>query len=327
MQLLFNKGPLFYAEYNIRLFLFLLFKRKDMLVSNDLDTLPANYFFSMIHLSKSRRCLLHDCHEYFRGVPELVGRKTTTRIWKGIEDFIFPKLTCVVAVNHSVAELYHQEYGVPVTVIRNVPYRRTGTIPIDKQSLGIKPDQRVILYQGAVNVERGIEETILAMRYIRSNAILVIAGIGDRYKLLTKYPREQGVEGKVIFLGQIPFQKLHSYTPIADIGISLEKDVSLNYHYSLPNKFLDYIQAGVPVLISPFPEMKTIVDHYFIGEIIENHDPKHIAEKIDTMLMDCNRYDMYKENLRLAADELCWENEEEKLIRVIANQGTLSTPD
>jgi len=83
----------------------------------------------------------------------------------------------------------------------------------------------------------------------------------------------------------------------------------------------------VPVLISPFPEMKTIVDHYFIGEIIENHDPKHIAEKIDTMLMDCNRYDMYKENLRLAADELCWENEEEKLIRVIANQGTLSTPD
>jgi len=321
MRLLFNKGPLFYTEFNIRLFIFLLFRKFDLLVSNDLDTLLANFLVYRLSYplrSKGRKpVLLHDCHEYFRGVPELVGRKVTTQIWKVIEDMIFPRLKKVVAVNQSVAGLYSAEYGIPVTVIRNVPFRKAMASPADRSKLAAAPGQKIILYQGAVNVDRGLEEAIEAMRYIRSDAKLVIAGIGDRYDELVNYPRKAGVPGKVTFLGQIPFEDLHSITLLADIGLSIEKDVSLNYHYCLPNKFLDYIQAGVPVLVSPFPEMKAIVDRYYLGDILESHDPRHIAEKIDELLMNPKKYEIYKENLQLAAAELCWENEEVKLLQLI----------
>ena len=339
LRLLFDKGPLFYAEYNLSLFFFLLTHRYDLIVSNDLDTLPANYCANMVKSAfpkirnpkseisnpkseirnpKSVITHLHDCHEYFRGVPELVGRKTVTRTWKWIEDMIFPKLKHVVAVNQSVADLYTKEYGNKITVIRNVPFRKSLIGKGDKASLHIREDQKIILYQGAVNVDRGIEEAILAMKHLQTDAVLVIAGTGDIYETLKTFTLKQGLVEKVIFLGQVPFQDLHKITLMADLGLSIEKDVSINYHYCLPNKFLDYIQANIPVLVSPFPEMKAIVDQYRIGEFIESHDPEKLAQQMDLILNNTNQLAIYRQNLLKAAEELCWENEEKNLLLTFA---------
>jgi glycosyltransferase involved in cell wall biosynthesis len=327
MRLLFEKGPLFYAEYNISLFFFLLAHRYDLIVSNDLDTLPANFVADQIKklfIKTSRLRLhvrhLHDCHEYFRGVPELVGRRMVTSMWKWIEDRIFPKLRHVVAVNQSVADLYHKEYGNQIVVVRNVPFRKTTTIARDKASLHIRDNQQIILYQGSVNVDRGLEEAILAMKYIRTNAILVIAGIGDLYDHLIQFTANNGLAEKVMFLGQVPFRDLHAITLLADVGLSIEKDVSINYHYCLPNKFLDYIQANVPVLVSPFPEMKSIVNQYIIGEFIQSHDPVILAAQLDEMLDDTAKMDVYRQNLGKAAEELCWELEEVRLVEVVSGE-------
>ncbi|MCX6306040.1 MAG: glycosyltransferase [Bacteroidetes bacterium] len=331
MRLLFDKGPLFYAEYNIALFFFLLMHRHDLVVSNDLDTLPANYFAEQVkHIFSSNRKYkipnrkspifhLHDCHEYFRGVPELVGRKTVTRVWKWIEDRIFPKLEHVIAVNQSVADLYTAEYGNHIEVIRNVPFRKPPTGAGGRGSPNIPGGRKIILYQGAVNIDRGLEEAILSMKYLETDAILVIAGIGDIWESLKQFTVEHGLSEKVRFLGQVPFQELHAITLTADLGLSIEKDVSINYHYCLPNKFLDYIQANIPVLVSPFPEMKSIVDQYNIGEFIDNHHPEALATRMDSMLNNPGKMAMYRENLLRAAGELCWEREEVKLVEILRN--------
>jgi len=320
MKLAFDKGPLFYANYNFRLFCLLMSRRSDLLVSNDLDSLAGSCAaFAIKQLFGSRVKLLHDCHEYFRGVPELVGRRFTTRIWKAIEDMTFRKPDAVIAVNSSVARMYEEEYQRAVTVIRNVPFRKEARAAADRAVYGIEAGEKVILYQGAVNVDRGLEEAIQAMKFLRTDAKLVIAGTGDVFESIKQFAKDQKVGGKVIFLGQVPFQDLHPITLMADLGLSIEKDVSLNYHYALPNKFMDYIQAGVPVLISPFPEMKAIVDRYFIGETIENHDPQHLANRMDTMLRNTERMELYRQNLARAAEELCWENEEKTLMGILEN--------
>jgi len=318
MKLWFDKGPMFYANHNFSLFFMLMSRRMDLIVSNDLDTLAGCYAaWKLKNLFGHKTRLLHDCHEYFRGVPELVGRRLTTRIWKTMEDYFFPRLEAVITVNKSVAVMYEEEYKVPVTVIRNVPFRKTPGSPADKSRYGIEPGQKVILYQGAVNVDRGLEEAIQAMKFLRSDAKLVIAGTGDVFDKIRQFAKDQKVSGKVVFLGQIPFEELHSITTMADLGLSIEKDVSLNYHFALPNKFMDYIQAGVPVLVSPFPEMKAVIDKYFIGETIENHDPGHLAERIDSMLMNAGRMELYRQNLVRAAGDLCWENEEKTLMNLL----------
>lgn len=323
MRLLFDKGPLFYAEYNLRLFFFLTSRSHHLLVSNDLDTLPATYFahlFSRLifYFSFSKNRItpihIHDCHEYFRGVPELVGRKFAPMIWKAFEDMIFPHLKKVIAVNSSIARIYNEEYGVTVTAVRNLPFRKPVTTSGDiKTELAIGPNQKVVFYQGAVNVDRGLEEAVRCLKYLKTDAVLVIAGSGDIFNELKNLIAEEKRESQVILTGPIPFENLHHYTCIADIGLSIEKDIGINYHYALPNKIMDYIQANVPLLVSPFPEMKAIVDQYQIGACIVSHEPESLAQSIDALLNDPVKLEQYKANLKIAAEELCWENEQHKL--------------
>lgn len=313
MRLFFDKGPWFYAEYNIRLFFLLLFREATLIFTNDADTLPAGFLAARLRGLPH----VHDCHEYFRGVPELVGRAGVTRIWKWIEDRIIPKLQHIMAVNESVATLYRNEYQAPVHVMRNVPFRKEKTGSAGDRGYGIPGGKPVILYQGAVNVGRGLEEVIRSMHHLRTDAVLVIAGTGDILNDLQTLVRQEDLEKKVVFTGQIPFQELHGLTCIAEIGLSVEKETGINYQNCLPNKFLDYIQARVPVLVTPFPEMKQIVEKYDIGEFIYDHHPEHLAERIDYMLKDAEALARYRRNLEKAAADLCWENESSVLTDLI----------
>lgn len=334
MKFFFRKGPAFYAEYNLRLFLFLILHKADILVSNDLDTLLANYLASGIRHQASGSSPptpppggrgvsglrypihIHDCHEYFRGVPELNGRPKTQKAWKRIEDWIFPKLKTVYAVNQSIADLYHAEYGNKIPVIRNVPVTKSSVLQKSRQEPGIPEGHKIILYQGAINVERGLEEAILAMKHLKTRATLLIIGTGDIIGKLKQLVQAESLNDRVILTGQIPLEDLHPFTLMADIGLSIEKDVSINYHYCLPNKFLDYIQARVPVLVSPMPEMQAIVEKYRIGEVITSHDPLYLAEKFDALLNNLTKLSEYRKNLVIAASELCWEKEEPVLVKI-----------
>ncbi|HMT27652.1 MAG TPA: glycosyltransferase, partial [Bacteroidia bacterium] len=149
-HLLFHKGPLFYAAYNLRLLRFLLFSKAKALFSNDLDTLPANYLASKF----KKIFLAYDSHEFYTGVPELENRPVVRSIWTKIEKWIFPSLQCIITVNDSIAHLYEKLYGKKLIVIRNVPLK-----PIDNPSstdktklrneLGLPVNKKIVILQGA----------------------------------------------------------------------------------------------------------------------------------------------------------------------------------
>ena len=312
MKLLFGKGPCFYAEYNFRLFIFLLFRKTDVLLSNDLDTLLANYLVSRIR----KRELVYDSHEYYTETPELVNRKFVQGIWKRIERWIFPKLKHAYTVNESIAALFREKYKVTVEVIRNLPYRREYKIEKSREELGLPLNKKIILLQGAgINIERGTEEMTEAMQYI-DHAVFVIIGDVDVIEQLQEQVRKMKLDSKVIFIPTMPFKQLYQYTVHADIGISLDKDTNINYRFSLPNKIFDYIQARVPVLVTDLVEIRKVVEEYNIGMVAESHEPAMIASTIKEMLNRTDQYEIWKENLNFAASELCWEKEEKKLTQI-----------
>lgn len=316
MSLIFEKGPFFYAEFNIRLFFFLLFNKFNLLVSNDLDTLLANYLIKKIKGTP----LVYDTHEYYTGTPELVDRPFVRSIWKRIEQMIFPRLKMIYTVNDSIARLYEKEYGVSLKVVRNIPYRKKAADKLNRRALDMPENKNIILLQGAgINIQRGAEELVEAMQYLPDDMVLYIIGGGDVIGTLKEMRLLLKLEEKVIILPKLPFDKLFQYTCQADLGVTLDKDTNINYRFSLPNKVFDYIQAGLPVLASPLIEIKKIIEKYEIGTLIENHDAQHIAKKIETALNDRDRYAMWKRNLEIAAEELCWENEKKKLMDIYAS--------
>jgi glycosyltransferase involved in cell wall biosynthesis len=298
-RMLFTGGPLFYACFNMRLLTSLLFvKRPTLLISNDLDTLPANFIASRIRGLP----LIYDSHELFTQVPELIQRKLVQSVWKGIESWLLPKVRYAVTVNYSIATIYRRLYGTRFRVVRNVPERLEFTSRKEKH---VK--RQTIIYQGALNVGRGLELMIDAMQYLEHVSFMIV-GSGDIEDQLKERAVQKNLEDRVEFRGRLLPEELIPLTLSADLGISLEEDLGLNYRYALPNKIFDYIQCRVPVLCSALPEMSRIVDSYGIGISTRERDPEKLAGIVRYMLKE-RTGGAWMGALEKAALELCWENE------------------
>ncbi len=307
MALLFRKSFLFYAELNIRMLLLLLFRKADILLSNDLDTLPANGI-----ISKWKSCfLVYDSHELFTEVPELVGRLKVKAIWEKLENKFIKRANISFTVSSSIAKYYMEKYKIVMHVVRNLPLR------IDMTNKDDVNNQNIIVYQGALNINRGIEHMIYAMQYIE-NAVFHIYGRWDIEKDLQKLAKRLQLTDKVKFLGRVPLELLQENTRGARLGISLEEDYGLNYRYALPNKLFDYIQNRIPVLISDLPEMRSIVKQYNIGLIAESHDAQYLARMVNSFLSGEICIENIENNLNDAASELNWDLEEKVLLELFS---------
>ncbi len=308
MRLLFLKGPLFYLFFNLRLFFQLLFRKSDLLVANDLDTLLPNYLVSRLR----KIPLVYDSHELFCEVPELQHSRFKKKIWETLEKMIVPKLQYCITVNYSIARIFEKKYGTQFHVVRNVS-SVPGNISLkSRRELNLPENYRIILLQGAgINIDRGAEELVDAMAFL-DNVLLLIIGSGDVWTVLERKIKDHRLQDKVRLISKIPKAELIHYTRACDLGLSIDKPTNLNYLYSLPNKIFDYIHAGLPVLVSRLPEIEHIVSTYKIGEFINNHQPGHIAERISAMLAS-EHLPAYRQNCVEAAKFLNWETEKQVL--------------
>ena len=301
LSLIFNSGFLFYAEYNLRLFFYLFFTKKDILLANDLDTLLANY---LVNKLQGKNIVL-DCHELFPEIPELVNRRKVKNVWLFLEKILLPKIEYKFTVCDSIANYYQKKYQTHFEVFRNLPKRKK--LEIGQFNFDTK-NKKIILYQGAINIGRGLELLIETMKHL-DNQLFIIIGHGDIFQQLQEKVYLEKLEQKVFFLGKMTPESLYKITPLAHLGISIEEDLGLNYRFALPNKIFDYIQAEVPILISDLPEMKQVVLEYKVGEIVTNRNPKELAIQIEMLL----EKDFFAE-LKKAKNELIWENQEERIV-------------
>ena len=317
MRLLFNSGPLFYAEFNVRLFFMLLFSRATLFFSNDLDTLLANFL-----AARSRgKELVYDTHEFYTEVPELVRRPRTRAVWLAIERWIFPGLRTVITVNQSIADQYHARYGNAVQVVRNIPMHRELGPLTSRAELRLPMDKRILVMQGAgINVDRGAEEAVLAMRDL-PNCLLVVIGGGDAWPVLQRLVIEHRLEERVLLLGKMPYEQMMAYTRNADLGLTLDKDTNLNYRYSLPNKLFDYLHAGIPVLATDLPEVAGIVRANNCGVVLQQAGPGEIVAAVKDLFAHPERWRNLRDNATFAARKLSGDEETAKLRTILEGLG------
>ena len=314
MKLLFTKGALFYAFYNWRLFWLLLFKKTDLLWSNDLDTLLANSLVSKL----KKKPVIFDSHEYFTEVPELEHNAFAKKVWKKIEGSIVPHLKYCITVNESIAGLFKDKYGIHFRVIRNVPKKNVLQKTMSRKELGMPEEKHIIILQGSgINVHRGAEELVEAFQYLPDQFHLYIVGSGDVLDILKQMVMQWNLQSKISFVGKQPYHLLLQYTMNADAGVTLDKDTNINYRYSLPNKIFDYIQCGIPVISSDLVELKKIIETYQVGIVVPEVTPEVIAQTIHQLFTDKNVYQLYKSNTLPAAEKLNWEEEKKVLHQLL----------
>lgn len=315
MKLFFHTGPLFYFEFNFRLFFYLLFNSFDFLVSNDLDTL----FACDLAASSKGKKLVYDSHEYFTEVPELQNRKLVKKIWETIEIMIFRNLNACYTVNDSIANFYLKKYGLRFKVIKNLPEKTEIIKTKSKQDLNLPKNKKILILQGAgINIQRGAEELVEAMRLL-DNCYLVIIGSGDVFPLLkNKIENDDLLKSRIRLVDKVPYQEMMQYTFNADLGFTLDKNTNLNYLYSLPNKIFDYLKAGIPVIASDLVEIGKVIREYQVGEIVKSHSPEDIVHCVNDLLNDSIKYKTYQENCINAMKVLNWERQKTVLDEIYA---------
>jgi glycosyltransferase involved in cell wall biosynthesis len=304
LRCFFEKGKLFYLEFNLRLLGYLLTHRFDALCAVDLDTLGP----CLVAARLKGRPLVYDAHEYFTEVPEVVGRPSVKRAWEMLGRLLIPRLRFAYTVGPELARVLGERYGVPFGSIRNVPY----SLPTPP----LLPDgPRVILYQGMLNEGRGLERAIQAMHHVEG-AQLWLAGEGDLSDQLRALCQQEGLEHKVRFLGLLSPTELRSLTTRAYIGLNLLDKKGLSYYYSLANKFFDYLQAGVPSLNPDFPEYQAILSAHDIGWTFpENGSAETLGAFLQTVLANPDLRARKSEQCALVRGSFCWEKESEILLK------------
>jgi glycosyltransferase involved in cell wall biosynthesis len=301
LPMLFKKGVGLYAEYNFRLFFWLLFAKCDLICAIDLDTILPVWLSSKLKGKKR----VYDAHEYFSQQKEVITRPKIYKVWHWIERKFVPKFKSGYTVGFSIAEAFKNNYKVDYEVIRNMPLLNAHPALFYKE-------EKTILYQGAVNEARGLEFLIPAMKEV--NAKMLIYGDGNFMEQAKALITTNNLQDKVLLKGKVLPEELDAVTQQAYIGVNLVEHVGLNQYYSLANKFFDYIQYGLPQVTMNFPEYKKVNDEFEVAVLIDDLEIKTIAGMINNLLNDEALYNTLQQNCLTARKELNWQKEEKKLI-------------
>lgn len=301
LRCFFNKGFLFYAEYNLRLFFFLLIKKMDAVCAIDLDTILPCYFISRLRGKKR----VYDAHELFCEMKEVVSRPRVYKVWATVEKFCVPKFEHGYTVNHFIRDILKENYGASYAVIRNVP--------VLQQNQSAPTPANFILYQGAVNEGRSFETLIPAFQWI--NVPLFIYGDGNFVSQAQALIKKYGLEEKVFLKGKASPGELKRITPQALLGITIFENNGKSNYYSLANRFFDYMHAGVPQLCVDYPAYREINNEYNVAALISDLTPQSIAENINALIGNEGLLNCLQQNCRAASEKFNWQAEEKTLLQ------------
>lgn len=281
----------------------------DVWIANDWNTLPV----AMRLQDKLGGEIVYDTHEF--AIDEynqrLLWRVLRKPLVREIEARGISNAAAVMTVSKGIAVGLQAAYGLErePDVVRNTPsYEQAFDHEITENFK--------ILYHGVVAPGRGLELCIEAASLWREGITFSIRGpVASGYKSqLLSLIKKWGVEDKVGLLEPVPMPDLVSEAAPFDIGLFALPGHSKHNQYALPNKLFEYIMAGLCVCISDLPEMKRIVEETGAGLIIADETPEAIAQAIDGL--DVETVIRHRAGARMAAEQLCWENESKKLLEI-----------
>ena len=280
------------------------------------DYFSADTGMAIARLYKAKFAI--DCHEYSPGQypnnPHWM--KYDKPYVDVIHKYYLEKADQVTTVCDGIADHLNKENNLkrPVEVIKSVPFKNIQPYrPVGKR---IK-----VLYHGDLSERREIHTAIASMVDWRDDIDLTLRGNGDEAYLskLKTIVSRKGLSDRVTFEPNVPFDRIIPEANQADIGYFSFLDQSPQIRFTLPNKFFEYVMAGLAICVTDLPEVGRIVDQYKLGKLIPKHTIKDISETVNSFTHE--EINAYKKASLTAADELNWESEQDKMIAVYERLG------
>ena len=297
--------------------------RFDLIVANDLDTLPIGAYIK----ESNGGILIYDSHENWACV-----RPHTPRLYELAINFYEKKyanhadlITTVspLLVKHLEQSLRREEVillpnaapwfpdDVPRTT-SDGKYPAKDRFGAEMQALA--QGRLVAIFQGRVTPERGLREIVKAWQYMPADgAILAIrtpSGPNPEMEAVVRMAKTNGTFQRTVFhLPSVSEDELIAAGRVADIGIIPYKPTFPNHIMACPNKLSQYMQAGLAIFSNDIPYVREIVEEAKCGVMYTTNEiPERIADKIIKLCRDQSRLDGMKTNaLQFSREKFNWD--------------------
>lgn len=282
----------------------------DVVHCNDLNSLLAGFMLK-------RRLdipLAYDAHEVY---PEQFPPHRRSATWHSfyseLERRLLPHTDFRMTVCDSIGDHYVERHAsAPWVTVRNTPSR--ALLP-PESVLSRRNEPRVALYHGAYFEHRGLDEVIRAAPTV-DGVRFVFRGMGYHEPALRALAERMGVSGRVEFAAPVPMTELVPLAARCDVGLNPFISNCLNTQFALPNKFFEYMMAGLALASSDLVEMRRLTKQLDIGILFDSESPEAIAGGLRNVLADPHGLDTLRRNAYLRArDEYNWETEQERMLR------------
>lgn len=291
----------------------------DIYQAHDLNTLPVAWWLARKHKAK----LVYDSHELYLNRNRTKPRgRINDFLLASMEKFLIRRCHAAITVNDTIAKELAVRYRIPTPhVIMNAPLSKSTEAAVESEALrrelGIPQQRFLILYCGGITFNRGLEKVIQSMALL-PDCHLVFMGYGtaEYTESLLRIAEEHGVHERFDFFGPVPSDMVTTYASCADLGIAPIENVCLSYYYCSPNKVFEYLNAGLPVVASDFPEMRRVIEEFSVGGVFDPENPSDIARAIKDIKENPEAARQMRANTVNAAGKFHWGNEAEKLLNI-----------
>ncbi|MGB3525236.1 MAG: hypothetical protein WBB32_04650 [Flavobacteriales bacterium] len=249
----------------------------DLIIANDIDTLPLAIHLARKHARRPR--VIFDAHEFSPGQND--GDAQWRKFVKPVNTYLcktyMPQADRSFTVSQSIADAYEELTSVTPLVLTNAPPY------VDQPPVASTRDVIDLVHHGGASPERQTLELVQMMDLLgpgyRLNLFLFS---GDKAYL--QKVRNASIERRnVVFHAAMPTNEILSVIREFDIGIHMLPPTSFNHIHAMPNKLFEFIQARLAVAVSPSPDMARLVSENGLGAVAAGYSFKALADAIRSL--------------------------------------------
>ncbi len=250
----------------------------DLTHANDWNALPV----AARAAERSGARFVLDLHEY--APLEMDHRPLWKVLNRPMIDYFLRRYalraTAHVTVNQFIADTYAREYGFQPVVVMNAP-----TQARDLPFRPTDPECINLIHHGGASAERRPELMIATMAQSdhRYRLKFMLVDADPDYLAQLRALGERLAPGRVEFLPAIPTMQVVPRIAEFDMGFYLLPRNNFNNVAALPNKFFDFVSAGLAVCIGPSPEMARLTEQYGFGVVAPSFEPAAVAQVLNRL--------------------------------------------
>ncbi|MBC2327796.1 glycosyltransferase [Listeria booriae] len=285
-------------------------QKYDIYHANDLNTLPQAVLCAKLF---RRKPLIYDSHEV-----QTSRTGYDSRLYGISEKWLLRFTDVCIHENHTRASYIEEKYHFYPKVVHNYAdvFQPDPCKKIDLHDLlDIPNEEPILLYQGGVQIGRGLDKLIQAIPLFQ-RGVVIILGDGRIKEDLQQQAKAMHLEKRIRFLPKVPVADLLYYTQNAYLGFQLLNNVCFNHYSASSNKLFEYIMCQVPVIGADFPEIKKVIQEENIGLTVDSHDPVAIAEAVNQLLSNCALRDELSHNCLQAREKYNWNHEKKLFLEI-----------